>query len=424
MHIGRDLAAFSAGESMRCSQCVGRRVIGLGVLAVLLLAAPAARTGFAAQAQPAIEAPAPKPARTPDLQKRIATYRKELAAYKAARAAYDKRAAPYWRAVTTARTKRRRKRARGQTITLDDYVLKQPPLYTGPPEPRDPEAKRKPTDIPVVADFLRHAKAHFGFTPQAPAREIDYKRAYARVAAAAGLTKEACVKIYGFESGGNGKYDVQAGLEYGRPGERAISTALGYNQLLTTNSVGLVAVGGDRFLDALRAKAERASGARRAELQEKIAALANLIRFTRTVENDWYAHGRLAKTEKGQGVHALNLDIDIGPLLQTQKLLDSVAFARRNGYRAPLTAAELEMMNLTGDGSGFDMVTMPAAMRAKVPTSNFFQQGGYERNPVAIRNNTVAKLIAATDAKMETEAKLPGAQELAAAFDGLGGGGE
>ena len=76
------------------------------------------------------------------------------------------------------------------------------------------------------------------------------------------------------------------------------------------------------------------------------------------------------------------------------------------------------MMNLTGDGNGFDMVLMPAAMREKVPTSNFFQQGGYERNPVAIRNNTVAKLIAATDAKMEKEAKLQGAQDLAAAFDG------
>jgi hypothetical protein len=408
----------------------GRRLVGLGGLAAVLLAAPGAPGGNSgrAQAQPAIEMPVPKPARAqaqaPDLETRIAIYRKQLAAYKKARRAYEKRVAPYWRAVTAARAMRRRKRAKGQTITLEDYVLEQPLLYTGPPEPRDPEAKRKPTDIPVVADFLRHAKAHFGFTPQPPAAEMDYKRAYARVAAAAGLTKEACIKVYGFEATGNGRYDIQAGFEYGRPGEHAISTALGYNQLLTTNSVGLVAANGDRFLDALREKAARASGARRAELQEKIAALAKMIRFTRTVENDWYAHGRLAKTERGQGVHALNLDIDIGPLLQTQKLLDSVVFARRNGYRAPLAAAELEMMNLTGDGNGFDMVPMPAAMRAKVPTSNFFQQHGYERNPVAIRNNTVAKLIAATDATMEKEARLQGAQDLAAAFDGLGRGGE
>ena len=218
------------------------------------------------------------------------------------------------------------KRAKGQTITLKDYVLEQPPLYTGPPEPDDPEAKpASPGAIPVVADFLHHAKAQFGFTPQPPASEIDYKRAYARAAAAAGLTKEACVKVYGFESGGNGKYDVQAGLEYGRPGERAISTALGYNQLLTTNSVELVAEAGDQFL-ARPARQGRAARAARAgpSSRRRSPSLAKMIRFARSVPDDWYAHGRLAKTPKGLGVHALNLDIDIGPLLQTQKLLNSV----------------------------------------------------------------------------------------------------
>jgi hypothetical protein len=298
-------------------------------------------------------------------------------------------------------------------------VLTQPPLYVGPREPVDPEAEKKPRAVPVVADFLEHAKAQFGFTPQAPARETDFKRAYAKAAAAAGLGKETCVKIYGFEATGNGKYDIQAGLEYGRPGERAISTALGYNQLLTANSIGLVAQHGDKLLGALRAKAEASSGARRAELEQKIAAVDKMIRFTRSVDDDWYVHVRLGGTAKGQGVHALNLDIDVGPLLQVHKLSNSVVFARRFGFDAPLPAAELEMMNLTGDGNGIDMVLMPAAMREQVPTSNFFQQGGYERNPVAIRNNTVALLIAATDANMQEEAKLPGAQELAAAFDAV-----
>ncbi len=100
-----------------------------------------------------------------------------------------------------------------------------------------------------------------------------------------------------------------------------------------------------------------------------------------------------------------------------QKLLTSVAYAKSRDYTAPLTAAELEMMNLTGDGNGFDMVSMPDDVRDKVPTSNFFQRGGYERNPVAIVNNTVAKLLAATDAKMITESQLQGAKALAAAFN-------
>jgi hypothetical protein len=134
------------------------------------------------------------------------------------------------------------------------------------------------------------------------------------------------------------------------------------------------------------------------------------------VPDSWSAHDRLANTHKGLGVHALNLDLDVGPLLQTQKLLDSVLFARRQGYDRSLTAAELEMMNLTGDGNGLDMIAMPPAWRERVPTANFFQPGGYARNPVAIRNNVVAKLIAATDAKMDEEVRLQGAKDLAAAF--------
>ncbi len=112
----------------------------------------------------------------------------------------------------------------------------------------------------------------------------------------------------------------------------------------------------------------------------------------------------------------MNLDIDIGPLLQTQKLLDSVVFARMKGLNTPLTAAELEMMNLTGDGNGFDMITMPLAMRDKVPTANFFQPLGLQHNPVAIRYNVVSKLIAVTNSRMDQESKLQGAKDLAAAY--------
>lgn len=75
------------------------------------------------------------------------------------------------------------------------------------------------------------------------------------------------------------------------------------------------------------------------------------------------------------------------------------------------------MTNLTGDGNGYDAVSMPPDMRDQVPTSNFFQRAGYERNPVAIRHNTVASLFAAIDAKMDVESVLPGATELAAAYD-------
>jgi hypothetical protein len=51
-----------------------------------------------------------------------------------------------------------------------------------------------------------------------------------------------------------------------------------------------------------------------------------------------------------------------------------------------------------------------------VPTSNFFQRSGYERNTVAIRHNTVAKLLAVTNARMDSNSQLPGAKDLAAAL--------
>jgi hypothetical protein len=348
----------------------------------------------------------------------MAEYHRKLAEYTAVRQQFDEEASAYWSAISDKRRARNAKRRGGETIVADDYVLTQPPVYSGPPKPVDPSAPAKPPTtrkpLPVVADFLANAQEHFQFTPRKPATEIEYKRAYARVASGFGLTRAQAVRIYSFESGGNGKYDVQAGLE--GTGGRAISTALGYNQLLTTNTIDLLAEHGGVILKALRDKAHGASGQQRAALERKAAIVQQMIVFCKTVPNEWGAHEKLGITPRGIAVHALNLDVDVGPLLQTLKLMDSVNFARRKGHTAPLTAAELEMMNLTGDGNGFDMVSMPQAMRGVVPTSNFFQRVGYERNPVAIRNNVVSKLLAATNARMDNQINLQGAKDLAAAF--------
>jgi hypothetical protein len=351
----------------------------------------------------------------------IAEYRRKLREYQEARGAFEEEAGAYWGSIYEKRRGRNAKRRDRQAIGLDDYVLTQPPLYTGPKRPvnPEPEPEAKPRErkaIPVVADLVKAAAEHFQFTPQRPANEIEFKRAYARVALASGLTREQAVRVYSFETGGNGNYDMQSGLSASRPGSRAISTAIGYNQLLTTNSVELIAEQGHEFVKALTEKAARLSGAPRQAMDHKIAVLKRMLAFTRTVPDEWAAHEKLANTEQGWAVHALVLDIDVGPLLQTHKLLTSVLFARAKGYNRPLSAAELEMMNLTGDGTGLDMVTMPPALREQVPTSNFFQRGGYERNPVAIRHNTVAKLLDVTDARMDSNSNQQGAKDLAAAF--------
>jgi hypothetical protein len=358
------------------------------------------------------------PAATPSALA-VAKYRQELEAYLQARDAYQAAAKTYWSSITEKRRSRNGKRPRGAALSIDDYVLDQPPVYSGPPKPRDPskpaEPAQPPPYVPVVADFLAAAINEFKFAPRMPRNDGEFKRAYVAAASAAGLTKDQVVRIYSFEATGNGTYDLEAGLEYNKNG-RAITTALGYNQLLATNSVEILAENGERFIATLAARAQQLPDSDQKALEKKLAIVRKMIAFAKSVPDDWNEHEVLARTQKGLAIHALNLDLDFGPLLQTQKLLDSIVFARRKGFAAPLSAAELEMMNLTGDGNGFDMVTMPADWRDKVPTSNFFQQRGYADNPVAQRNNVVAKLLAATDAVMDSEVKKPGAKELAAAF--------
>jgi hypothetical protein len=347
----------------------------------------------------------------------MAQYNSLLAAYNAAHAPYAAAASAYWSSISTKRKARNSKRASGQDLAIDDYVLTQPPVYTGPPKPRNPALPPppQPPRVPVVADFLAAAQAEFQFIPRQPQSDGEFKLAYANVAKAAGLTKDQVVRIYSFEATGNGDYEIEAGLEYNKHA-RAITTALGYNQLLGTNSVEIVAESGDNFVQALSARAAQLPPVQQAALVRKIDILRKMIAFARSVPDDWGQHEILANTQKGLGVHALNLDLDVGPLLQTQKLLDSVLFARRKRVTTTLTAAELEMMNLTGDGNGFDMVTMPLAWRDKVPTSNFFQPSGYADNPVGQRNNVVSALLTATNAQMDAESKKSGAKELAAAY--------
>ena len=346
-------------------------------------------------------------------------YEAKLAAYEAARRPYEAAAAAYWDAVSDKRRIRNAKRRSNETILLEDYVLEQPPVYTGPPRPVDPNAPPgpkpgEPPPIPVIADFLRHAQTQFGFVPDQPASDLEFKRAYARVALASGLTREQIVGVYAFETGGNGTYDTQAGVTPTRP--KAISPAVGYNQMLSTNSVSMLAEHADVVLATLRRKEQTLQGDARRAMARKIEAVRRMIAYAKSVPGKWSEYDKLAKrTPGGMGIHAIVLDRDIGPVVQTQKLLNSVLFARMKGYHRPLTAPELELMNLTGDSTGLDMVTMPAAFRAKVPTSNFFQQIGYERNPVARRTGVVGKLIADIDDKMQKGAQAQGSKELAAA---------
>lgn len=408
-----------------------RHTTRLGVLAFAL--ALALFAGYAVYAT--VHNAPPLPERHPLTAKQravLALYRLQHTNWQRLADEHEKKATAYWARVNDKRIARREKRARGGTIVLADYVLEQPPVYSGPQRPAAPPfltkpqgrtASRKPDvterdGVPVVADFLRTASEYFQFKPDRPTSEIEYKRVYVRAAHMAGISREQVVRIFAFEAGGNGRHDVQAGLEYSGKG-RAITTALGYNQLLATNTVGLLAEHGDDFVDTLSKMADAATPERRKRLQEKIRAMRAMIAFARTFPNQWAEHDKVARTPKGYALHAVILDIDIGPILQTRKLTNSMEFARKKGINAPLSAAELEMMNLMGDGSGLDILLLTREMREKVPTSNFFQRGGYERNPIVSKYNVASALIAVTNTRMDTLAAMPGAKEMGAEFDAL-----
>lgn len=182
----------------------------LVVLAVGTTASPVIQHAAFAQAGPAW------------LEQAKADYQKALAENDAARQQYEAQAAPYWTFVSDKRQLRNTKRRNGDPLVVDDYVLAQPPIYAGPPRPVDPTAPtaKAPvtrTAIPGVADFLSNALTQLQFVPERPHSELEFKAAYVGVAAEAGLTRSQIVRVCAFESGGNGTYDVQAGLEYDRP---------------------------------------------------------------------------------------------------------------------------------------------------------------------------------------------------------------
>ena len=151
---------------------------------------------------------------------------------------------------------------------------------------------------------------------------------------------------------------------------------------------------------------------RATELRTKAMIVRKMLRAARTIPNEWSAHQRFAGTPPGLGIHAINLDSDIGPWLQVIKLKalkdDAIAAGRPN-----LSGSEIELMNLAGPRTGLEMMT---PLGSRMPTSNFFSEGGYSRNPI-VRERTAAELLAMLDQRMEFHMKKPGAIEFAQIFD-------
>lgn len=355
--------------------------------------------------------------------------RQELASYEAVRDFFDQQTDKYWAVAVSKRKARQVKKRSGGTLTLDDYVLQQPPVYAGPELSRklsaklaklvralDPKAEpAKPKVLPGVPEMLSAAEQEYGFIPE-QVRESEFRRQFVREALAAGLSKGQVVRVYALETSGNGTYGLISGLNSRTGAGKPISSAIGYVQLLHANSVDTLAQHGRVLVTRLsaRAKDPAVPPERRRALVDKIVILKHMMREAKAVGGSWQEHYDFGGSRKGLGIHALNLDIDAGPWLQVVKLNDLRRLAEKKGF-GKVTGAQLEIMNLAGPASGMEMLT---PLTRDVPTANFFERGGYERNGV-VRGRTAGQLLAEMDERIDSWMDQPGVRELTALFDEL-----
>lgn len=346
--------------------------------------------------------------------------------YYSAQIFYDAALDAYWSHVDKLRDLRRSKRRRNIAVTVEDYVRDQPPVYQGPSLSkslarrwwlfREQRAEKKPDkpreQLPSVADFVKSAREHYGFVPDRVPEQV-FKERYAREALALGLTGAQVVRVYALETSGLGTADMQSGIHpITRKGE-PISTAIGYAQLLAANSINELSKHGNEFVERLRDMAKRSAPGsdRQRSLNVKAVALARMTRKARSIPYQWSRHVAFSKTDIGQGIHAINLDGDIGPWLQVIKLKGLRTTAQKAGMER-LTGAEIELMNLAGPSTGLEMMT-PAALKA--PSTNFFSRSAYYRNTI-VRGKNSGELLAALDKRMDENIKNAGAVEFLAIF--------
>ena len=106
---------------------------------------------------------APQPAARAVSAEAMADYRRKLRDYTAAWQSFDSEASAYWSAITEKRRTRQTKRSSGQAVSLDDYVLTQPPVYDGPPRPIDPSAPDRPPPVDAGYEVRADDSGDAGF---------------------------------------------------------------------------------------------------------------------------------------------------------------------------------------------------------------------------------------------------------------------
>ncbi|HMY04157.1 MAG TPA: hypothetical protein PKA48_12405 [Candidatus Obscuribacter sp.] len=295
-------------------------------------------------------------------------------------------------------------------------VLEFPPFYDGPAKPSGMEAVKPSSSakLPSVDDMLMQSKALNRLVaadesqPDFTVKEIteeEFKRNYARetlrVGASLGLTRAETEKIvlniYAFEGGGKATHDMLSGvpMELTKPeaeGHRELadkrrqmhplSSAIGYNQIIMSTNLTFADGEGKVVADRLRELAK--DSPRKEELEAKATLYENLQKtLHRELMEMVKAHPEskdkyldkegapryqlyvdFAKSTKPTGLgisgrqfstalHALNLDGDIGPIVQSRQFAQVVGHTLKEETRFKL---ELKAQAINERADRFDFL--------------------------------------------------------------------
>lgn len=316
--------------------------------------------------------------------------------YEKARADYKKQVNDYWTQAEQT------KKAGG---TVNDF----PPVYDGPAKPKGYDKPAAPSTLPSVNDLQEQSRDLLRIAggdktkPDFALKEISetaFKAAYVKealhVGAEQNLSKDEVKKIvngiYAFECGGKATHDTLSSvpLELTKPDEpgstanldarRQIhpeSTALGYNQIMKATSLTFLEKNSATVAARLRENARGLPGEDQVEekatlyenlhavLHKELSAMANKDDASKAKYLDkdgnfkYSLYGDFSKSDSvnatgltgrqlANAVHALNLDGDVGPIVQSMQLKDVVSHSLSQKMKNSLEQKANELASRAG----------------------------------------------------------------------------
>jgi hypothetical protein len=266
----------------------------------------------------------------------------------------------YWQQITSAKRQHR-------------YLTSYPPVYAGMDEPRvapstvppaAPETFRSTGHQPSLNDLFNaskdlnrivsHDKTRADFKTL-EVSEPEFKKRYAAetlvIGKSYGLDSNHMAnlvkRIYAFEGGGWGTYYTLSSMPQGlmddshkqeRLNFHPSSSAMGYNQLLIKNTTNGIIDHGGAIADRLEALAAQ-EPARAKELHEK-AELVHGIQDILTHKAKLPPHHKgdknrpyvVPRSKLETAIQGLNLDGDIGPIIQSQELNSLLKYSAANKF--------------------------------------------------------------------------------------------